>query len=33
MSVLADPTGNKKIEAEFAGLIDQTQQAEIKLYR
>lgn len=33
MPVLADPTGNKRIEAEFGGLIDQTQQAEIRLYR
>ena len=33
MPVMADPTGNKKIEAEFAGLLDQVQLAEIKLYR
>ncbi len=32
MTVLADPQ-KRKIEVEFAGLIDQTQQAEIRLYR
>lgn len=33
MPVLADPTGGKKIEVEFAGLVSPVDMAEIKLYR
>jgi hypothetical protein len=33
MQVMADPTGDKKIEAEYAGLVDVRNFSEIRLYR
>ncbi|HEV8263097.1 MAG TPA: hypothetical protein VGQ19_20355, partial [Burkholderiales bacterium] len=33
MQQMADPTGSKKIQVEFAGLVEPVPTAEIKLYR
>jgi hypothetical protein len=33
MQKMADPTGSKKIEVEFAGLVEPVLTAEVKLYR
>jgi hypothetical protein len=33
MQKMADPTGSKKLEVEFAGLVEPVPTAEIKLYR
>ena len=33
MQKMADPTGSKKIEVEFAGLVEPVPTADVKLYR